>query len=184
MAANPELRVATLAEATALDALMKDSIRELFPRYYDARQTESSERYIGAVDRLLIVDGTYFVAPAEGEPVACGGWSKRDKLFTGTKEADPDDIRLLDPATEAAHVRAMFVRADWTRRGLGTRILEASETAAREEGFRTLNLMATLPGVPLYERYGFVAVREDIIRMPDGVEIASVEMEKPVEGAG
>ncbi|MFL5799470.1 MAG: GNAT family N-acetyltransferase [Actinomycetota bacterium] len=51
--------------------------------------------------------------------------------------------------------RAMFVRSDWTRRGLGTRILEASESAEKSEGSRMLSLMWTLPGLPLYAKYGF-----------------------------
>ena len=95
---------------------------------------------------------------AGGEAVACGGWSRRDRLYTGSGDA-VGDARELDPATEPARVRAMFVRDDWTRRGLGRRILEECEAAARREGFRTLSLMATLPGVPLYLAYGFRAAR-------------------------
>ena len=83
---------------------------------------------------MLLADGTYFVLESGGELVACGGWSRRDKLYTGSGDG-ADDARLLDPATEPARVRAMFVRADWTRRGLGRRILEACEAAARDEGF-------------------------------------------------
>ena len=112
---------------------------------------------------------------SDGEPVACGGWSRRDRL---SREWRRDgDARLLDPATEPARVRAMFVRADWTRRGLGRRILEACEAAARREGSRSWSLMATLSGVGLYRAYGFVDVDELEVTMPDGVTLACVSME-------
>ena len=158
---------------------MKASISALFPRFYDERQSASAVRYVSVVDLDLLADGTYFVLEHEGELVACGGWSRRDKLYTGSGDAAGDD-RLLDPASEPARVRAMFVRADWTRRGLGTRILELCEAAARAEGFTTLSLMATLPGVPLYERYGFTLLERTDVRMPDGVSIPCASMEKPL----
>lgn len=175
----PALRLAKVDEAEDIDALMKASTRDLFPMFYDADQTASSIRFIASVDRMLIEDGTYFVAEADGELVACGGWSRRDKLYTGSGDA-VGDARVLDPETEPARVRAMFVRADWTRRGLGTRILEACEAAARGEGYRTLALVATLPGEPLYARYGFREVERVDITMPDGVSIGGVTMFKPV----
>src|SRR5437867_4237898 len=131
---TPELRLATLDDEAAIEALMKASIRDIFPNFYDARQSASSIRYVGVADRMLIEDGTYFVAEADGELVACGGWSRRDKLYTGSG-ASGDDTRLLDPETEPARVRAMFVRPDWTRRGLGRRILEACEAAAKADLF-------------------------------------------------
>lgn len=177
----PILRPATLEDADAVDALMKASIRAVFPAYYDLRQTESAVTHVGRVDRMLIEDGTLFVIEAEDGLVASGGWSRRAKLFSGSADQE-GRARLLDPATEAARVRAMFVRGDRTRRGLGTRILEASEAAARAEGFRRLSLMATLPGVALYERLGFVARRRVTITHPDGVELACVEMDKAIPG--
>jgi GNAT superfamily N-acetyltransferase len=175
----PVLRLARIDEADAIDALMKASTRGLFPSYYDAVQTEASIQFIASVDSTLIADGTYFVAEAGGELVACGGWSRRDKLYSGSGEGNAD-ARLLDPATEPARVRAMFVRPDWTRRGLGRRILEACEAAAREEAFRTLALMSTLPGRPLYEAYGFRATGDAIVQMPNGVEVECTAMEKPI----
>lgn len=174
---TPQLRLATVADVAAISALMKSSIKHIFPRFYDARQTESSVQHVGVADRMLIEDGTYFVAEADGGPVACGGWSRRDKLYTGSGDAS-GDVRLLDPATEPARVRAMFVRSDWTRRGLGRQILEACEAAAKSEGFRTLSLMATLPGVPLYENYGFQELARSDLMMPDGVTITCAAMEK------
>ena len=176
---TPQLRLATLADKAAINALMKSSIRDIFPNFYDARQTDSSVQHVGVADRMLIEDGTYFVAEADGELAACGGWSRRDKLYTGSGDAS-DDVRLLDPATEAARVRAMFVRSDWTRRGLGRQILEACEAAARSEGYQTLSLMATLPGVPLYANYGFRELARSDLMMPDGVAIACAAMEKPI----
>ena len=159
---------------------MKASATALFPRYYDEQQAASAIRYVPEVDWTMLEDGTYFVIEADGEAVACGGWSRRDRLYTGSGDA-PGDARLLDPATEPARVRAMFVHPDWTRRGLGRRILEACEDAARGEGFRNLALMATLAGVPLYEAYGFRATEETDVVLPDGVRVPCVAMEKPVD---
>jgi GNAT superfamily N-acetyltransferase len=179
-ASTPELRRALLDDVEAIDDLMKASTRDLFPRVYDESQTAASVQFIASVDRTLVSDGTYFVFELDGELVACGGWSRRDKLYTGSGEGAAD-ARLLDPATEPARVRAMFTRSDWTRRGLGRRILEACEAAAKAEGFRTLALMATLPGLPLYSSYGFQALGDAEVRMPDGTTIAVVSMEKPIE---
>jgi GNAT superfamily N-acetyltransferase len=176
---EPVLRVATLEDELELDALMKTSAEVLFPRFYDERQSASAVRYVAQIDRLLLEDGTYFVLESGDDAVGCGGWSRRDKLYTGSGDSE-NDARLLDPATEPARVRAMFVRADWTRRGLGRRILEACEAAAKSEGFTRLALVATLPGLPLYLAYGFEALEHTDVTMPDGVTIASVTMEKPI----
>jgi GNAT superfamily N-acetyltransferase len=125
---------------------------------------------------MLVEDETYFVLEAGGEVVACGGWSRRDKLYSGSSEQE-GRAKLLDPATDPARVRAMFVRADWTRRGLGTRILEECTAAARRDGFRAMSLVATLPGLLLYEHYGFRAGARGPITLPDGVEIECVPMD-------
>ena len=172
------MRVATPADADAIDALMKESGAALFPDAYDGRQATSMVRFVSQVDPLLLEDGTYFVLEAGGELVGCGGWSRRDKLYTGG--GDAGDERLLDPATEPARVRAMFVRADWTRRGLGRRILDACEAAAKAEGFRTLVLSATMSGLPLYLAYGFERIQDQEMTMPDGVTATCVAMRKPI----
>ena len=176
---EPILRLATLNELEMIDRLMKASTRDLFPNFYDAARTEASIQYIASVDRQLVEDGTYFVLEAGDELVACGGWSRRDKLYTGSGDS-ATDAALLDAATQPARVRAMFVRSDWTRQGLGMRILEACEAAAKAEGFKRLALMATLPGLPLYERYGFTVVEHVDIPLPNGMAIGGASMEKPI----
>ena len=175
---QPPQRLATPADAPAISALMRASIRAHFPRFYDPRHTESAARYIGELDMTLIEDGTYYVHEAGGEIVACGGWSRRNRLYTGSGSSE-DDGRLLDPASEPARVRAMFVRSDWTRRGLGRAILERCERDAAAEGFTTLALMATLPGEQLYRAYGFRELSRTMVRLPDGVELEGVAMERP-----
>jgi len=176
----PVLRAATVEDLDAIAALMRLSVLELFPGFYDERQTASASVYIAHVDPVLVADGTYFVFDTDGEIVACGGWSRRGRLYTGDGDHEDDD-RLLDPATDAAHIRAMFVRSDWTRRGLGRAILEAGRDAARAEGFQRLDLGATLPGVPFYLAYGFKEIEPFVVTMPDGVRIEAVAMERPID---
>jgi GNAT superfamily N-acetyltransferase len=175
----PLQRVARASDAPEIAALMRASTRALFPSFYDARQTASAAVHIADLDLSLVEDGTYFVHEAGGEIVACGGWSRRDRLYTGSG-ARADDARLLDPRSEPARVRAMFVRADWTRRGLGRAILDACERAARAEGFSTLALMATLPGEPLYRAFGFREIERVEIALADGVGLAGVAMDRPI----
>ena len=176
---EPELRVATLDDEAAVERLIQQSAAILFPRFYDELRAASAVRYVAQADSLLLRDGTYFVLESGDEMVACGGWSRRDRMYTGSGDG-ADDARALDPKTEPARVRAMFVRADWTRRGLGRRILEACEAAAREEGFRELTLVATLPGVPLYLSFGFEPIDELEVLLPNGVRIDCVSMAKPL----
>ena len=173
------MRLATRDDVDSIEALMKASIRDLFPRFYAPEQIEPCVRYIGHLDTMLVDDGTYFVEEDETGLIACGGWSRRHKLYAGSA-AQEEDVRLLDPATEPAPVRAMFVRGDRTRRGLGTRIFEACERAARAEGFTKLALMATLPGVPLYRALGFEPLEEVDIPLEDGTLVAGVRMTRPV----
>ena len=175
---QPVLRLASLEDVDAIDALMKASISAIFPRFYNEAQTAASVKYIGSVDRTLVEDGTYFVLEADGEIVACGGWSRRDKLYTGSGDA-AGDARLLEPETEPARVRAMFVRGDWTRRGLGTRILEACESAAREKDSARLRSSPRCQGCCSMSGTG--PSRPDApVTMPDGTTVAAVAMEKPI----
>jgi GNAT superfamily N-acetyltransferase len=176
-------RLARVEDAPAIAQLMRASVLELFPAFYDADQTASAAVHIAHLDMQLIEDGTYFVHVSGEEIVACGGWSRRSKLYTGSGAAD-DDARLLDPETEPARVRAMFVRRDWTRRGLGRAILESCERAARAEGFTKLVLGATLPGEPLYRSFGFREVKRFMVTMPDGVVVECVSMERPLGALG
>jgi GNAT superfamily N-acetyltransferase len=178
--AGPVLRVAMPADVDAISGVMRSSVLELFPRFYDERQTASAARYVAHVDATLVSDGTYFVHEVEGEIVACGGWSRRGRLYTGAGDDDGDE-RLLDPRVEAAHIRAMFVRPDWTRRGLGRAILHAGHDAARAEDFTRLDLGATLPGVALYRAFGFREVEPFVVTMPDGVTLDAVVMERPID---
>ena len=178
----PLQRLATPDDADRITALMRSSVLGIFPRFYNERQTASAAVYIARLDLALIEDRTYFVHEIDGDMVACGGWSRRGRLYAGSVSQDGDD-RLLDPDAEAAHIRAMFVRADWTRRGLGRALLESSQAAARAWGFRMLDLMATLPGVPLYRAFGFRDVRIAAINMPDGVTVDAVVMARPVDPA-
>lgn len=173
-------RLALPSDAPRISELMRASVLDLFRRFYDQRQTASAAAYIAVIDMQLIEDGTYFVHEADEEIVACGGWSKRAKVYTGSGDQEGDE-RLLDPRTEPAHVRAMFVRSDWTRRGLGRAILESCERAAREEGFKDLALVATLPGEPLYQASGFREVERFTVTLPDGVSVEAVAMGRPIE---
>ena len=176
----PTLRVATMADGRKIGALMRASAQAIFPAYYDPTQTASAVRHVAQVDPTLLMDGTYYVIEAGDGFVACGGWSRRGRPYMGSATSGGDD-RLLDPATEAAHIRAMFVRPDWTRRGLGRRILEHCEMAAARQGFSRLDLVATLPGIPLYEAFGFVATADvrDIV-LADGVPLPCLAMSKAI----
>lgn len=173
------IRTATPEDLESIERVMRASLASLGAGYYDARQLESAVRFVAVADPEIVADGTYFVVEDEGRIVACGGWSKRKKLFTGTGESPASE--LLDPEVDAARIRAMFVLPEYARRGIGRMILDRAEREARHAGFGTCELMATLPGVPLYEKCGYEAIRESDIELPDGVRLQGVFMSRCVK---
>lgn len=176
------VRVATGADLPAIRALIPDSVRRLSVGFYTPEQIESSIRYVFGPDTQLIADGTYFVAERGGVVAGCGGWSARRTLYGGDQAKDADDPRL-DPATEPARIRAFFVHPDHARRGIASAIYEACVAAARAAGFRSLELMATLPGEPLYRTFGFHPVEAVESTLPDGVSIGFVRMRREIDQA-
>jgi GNAT superfamily N-acetyltransferase len=173
------VRLATLADVAVLQKLIEQSARGLSVGYYTTSQIESSLRYVFGTDTRLIADGTYYVVEAEGRMVACGGWSRRRTLFGGDQMKQGEDP-LLDPATDAARIRAFFVDPEWARRGLGSLLIERSIEAARAAGFLRMELIATLPGEPLYRAAGFVETERFSLRLPDGVEVPVVRMSRTI----
>jgi len=170
------VRIATVADVPTLRALIDASVRGLQTRDYTAAEIERALATVYGVDTQLIADGTYWVAEAD-QIVGCGGWSKRATLFGGDQYAGREDS-LLDPTRHAAKIRAFFVHPDWARRGIGTKILDACEGAAREAGFTRFEMGATLTGVPFYEARGYTALDRIIVPLPGGESMAVVRMEK------
>jgi GNAT superfamily N-acetyltransferase len=175
-----DLRVARTADIPALNELIADSARSLSVGFYTPQETESAITYVFGVDTQLLADETYYVMERDRVFVACGGWSKRRTLFGGDQlksGADP----LLDPATEPARIRAFFVHPGAARQGLGTRLLRHCMNAAAAAGFRTIELAATLPGVPLYAAFGFTPIEETHVPLPDGVRLPIIRMGRALD---
>jgi GNAT superfamily N-acetyltransferase len=175
----PSLRLARIEDVPALDELIALSVRELLGRHYTPRQIAGALGSVFGVDRQLIRDGTYFVLENFGHLVAGGGWSRRRAPFGGdAARTDPDPE--LNPATDAARIRAFFVHPDWERRGLGRALLAASESAARAAGFRRFELVATLAGEPLYRWHGFTETQRTRVALANGEFLLVVHMAKPI----
>jgi GNAT superfamily N-acetyltransferase len=170
-------RLATFNDVPQLMALIDLSVRGLSEGYYTLVQIESSLKYIFGVDSQLITDGTYYVAEKDGTLVGCGGWSKRNTLYGGDQHKEIEDP-LLDPAHDAARIRAFFVHPDYARQGIGRQIINVCETAAKSNGFTNFELGATLPGVPLYTALGYETVNRVDAVLPDGVVLGILKMRK------
>jgi GNAT superfamily N-acetyltransferase len=174
---NVSLRPATRHDAPEVGEIMRESLRGLGREVYTPEQVASSIAYVGRPDFQLIDDGTYFVAVADGAVVGCGGWSRRRKPYSGSASA-PGDEELLDPSRDAAHIRAMFVRPAFARRGIGRAILELCEGRAAGEGFRRLHLVALRSGERMYAACGYRVVADAPVTLEDGVVLECTLMEK------
>jgi GNAT superfamily N-acetyltransferase len=172
------IRVAHEADVPALRDLIDASVRGLQKGDYSPEQIEAALQKVFGVDSQLIADGTYFAAETRlGEIAGCGGWSKRKTLFGGDVWVAREDS-LLDPAKDAAKIRAFFVHPKWARRGIGTLILEACESAATAAGFTRFEMGATLTGVPLYRARGYTAIENLAVPLGSGLALPIVRMEK------
>lgn len=170
------IRLAEERDIPALEKLIELSVRTLLAEHYAPAVLDASLGSAFGVDRRLIRDRSYFVVEHEGRLIACGGWSRRGRAYGadhGTADEPP-----LDPATDHARIRAFFVHPEWTRRGLGQAILNASEAAARAAGFTRALLIGTLAGEKLYTANGYVAEEKFEAPLPNGQLLTVIRMTK------
>lgn len=186
---NVRYRLATSADIPHLPALIEASVRGLQAQAYSASQMDQALGTWLGLDTQLIADQTYFVVEPEGESApelascgglaACGGWSRRKTPYGSDHRPDRDDA-LLDPRRDAAKIRAFFVHPAWARRGIGSRILELCEQAGQAEGFKCFEMGATLTGIPLYRRHGYVEGERIELPLADGEVLPIVRMTKHI----
>jgi GNAT superfamily N-acetyltransferase len=169
-------RLAMPNDIPALKILMERSISLLLPAFLSREEVAASHEVMG-LDTQLITDGTYFVIEAEGAIAGCGGWSRRATLFGGDHTSGRD-AALLDPASEAARVRAMYTDPAFTRRGVGRLILALCEEKAAAEGFKSCEMAATLGGEPLYAACGYHRIEPFEAQTSSGVRVPLVRMGK------
>lgn len=171
-----EIRIALPADSETIQQLIAISARGLSLGYYSEEQVGAALKSVSGVDSLLIEDGTYFVAEADGRIIGCGGWSKRKTLFGGD-QFSKRDAGLLDLRCEAAKIRAFFVHPNFARQGIGRAILDRCEAEASDRGFISLELMSTLPGIEFYLACGYVT-GDPIFYDAAGMPLKFVPMKK------
>jgi GNAT superfamily N-acetyltransferase len=170
------IRKATRDDRERIQALIAASARGLSEEY-SSDQIEAALVNVFGVDSQLIEDGTYFVAESSSELAGCGGWSKRRNIFGSDKYA-VRDLTELDPSAEPAKIRAFFVHPQFARRGVARALLSVCEHEAKAAGFRALELMSTLPGIPLYRACGFAGEKRVEYEAEGGVKLDFVPMRK------
>jgi GNAT superfamily N-acetyltransferase len=171
-------RVATELDIPALAELIPLSVRELQTEHYSPEQIDVAiKTSVFGVDRQLIRDGTYFVAESDQQIVGCGGWSRRRSKYGGDGHRTEPNTEL-DPHHDPARIRAFFVHPHWARRGIGRSIMVACEEAIVAAGFRTVEIVATLSGEPLYVAFGYSVVERFAIPMTTGLGLPVVRMTK------
>ena len=174
------IRPARLDEIPELETLIRLSARALSRDDYSDAEIEACVAHVFGVDSELVADGTYSVVEEGGHAVACGGWSRRKTLFGGDNY-EGRESGFLDPATDAAKIRAFFVHPNFARRGLGTLILRHCEHEARAAGFTRMEMMATLPGVKLYRTLGYAGDTPQVFDMPNGIPVTFVPMYRQLD---
>jgi len=174
------IRKANLDDREAIGRLIIESARNLSREDYSEQQIEAAILTVFGVDTDLILDGTYFVADSSGMLIGCGGWSKRRTLFGGDRFASRDSSEL-DTKLEAAKIRAFFIHPEYARKGIARAILSECESEARAYGFRSIELMATLPGLKLYKACGYEGDRRVEYEIGDGIGIEFVPMRKDLQ---
>jgi GNAT superfamily N-acetyltransferase len=177
--ASLQHRLARHEDIATLTALMDAAIGTLQKPFLDEGQIAASRTIMG-LDTQLIADRTYFIVEQDDVLAGCGGWSRA--TMYGGDSSPGRSAELLDPAKDAARIRAMYTHPAFVRRGVGRLILSLCKGAARAEGFTRAELVATMAGLPLYKACGYRAL-EPLIDDRSGVGVPLMRMTKSLRAA-
>jgi GNAT superfamily N-acetyltransferase len=172
------IRLASLEDIPKLTTLIPDSARVLQADYYTSEQIEGALGTVFGVDSQLIQDRTYFVAEHNNQIVGCGGWSQRKTLYGGDSGKNNQEDSLLNPDSDSAKIRAFFVAPARARQGIGSQIVQSCELAAERAGFKDVETIATLAGEPFYTKFGYRAIEQFEIPLPNNQFLPVVRMFK------
>ena len=134
-----QTRIEVLRAANQLpdDTDMSEIKRQSFEYYQKALGDDSHIAY-------LIYDGNRFVG--------AGGVSFFQVMPT-----------YHNPSGNKAYIMNMYTAPEYRRRGIACRTIDLLVKAAKEQGVDHITLEATAMGRPLYEKYGFVKMNDEMI---------------------
>lgn len=160
------LRIATPADAAAVQDLLQASYPELMSASYDAAILADALPRFTRANPSLLSSGTYYLAESESEGVVgCGGWTRERP---GTGEVAPG----------LGHIRHFGTHAAWIGKGVGRSIYAMCEEKARAAGVRRLECYSSLNAQGFYAALGFRPIRQiEVYPSPD-VAVPGVLMER------
>lgn len=148
-----QIDVAKFGDLESILELQESSLRFLTSKEYDARQIESlikSQKPIRSYQNEIS-----FVAYSDSKLVGFASLS----VHTPT-------------------INAIFVHPDFTRLGIGTRLLEAIENTAIEKKHKTMYVMSSLSAIDFYQARGYTITIESGFWSEPTIWIPCVNMQK------
>lgn len=163
-------RIATLADADPVTAVLEASYTALLAGHYDAALLVRALPAMTRANPRLLGSGKYYVAEVDDHlVVACGGWSFERP---GTGE-------LVDGL---AHVRHFGTHPQWVGRGIARAILSRCINDAAAQGVQVMETYSTFAAVNFYRALGFDGADPIGVPMAPGVTFPSVLMKLKVNG--
>lgn len=171
-------------DAQGIEKVHKAAIRAFGSQAYDDVQvsawaaTGSDETGWGIGDLTALADDDRHavVAEVDGDVAGFG------RIRLGVIPDAPPDRLLALVDQPVAEVTAVYVHPESARKGLGSKILAALETSARDTGATVIGLLAARNAVAFYESNGYETVACRPHEPAEGVEMKTVWMEKVCSG--
>ena len=177
---NFTFRKANFKDIDELEQLIQISAKSINSSYYTESEINAALGNAWTVDKQLISDGTYWtVEHQNGKIIGCGGWSKQRLLFGKSESLNLLESEL-NPDTEPARIRAFFVHPQYTRMGIGKELLKKCENEAELQGFKYIELVATLSGEKLYSANGYRKIKTYEVELGNGITNKVVSMKKNI----
>ena len=160
------VRVASLADTKVVEALLRASYPSLMAPGYPTDLLAQALPFMVRANPALLCSGTYYLAEEpEGTVIGCGGW---------TLERPGAADMPVDPTL--GHIRHFATHPNWTRRGVGKRLLDRCTTDALATGVCGFECYSSLVAEAFYSALGFAVIEPVMVGMGPGVAFPSVRM--------
>ena len=148
-----------LPELRALHAL---SFKALASGEHSSEQVFAHMRFMNTDDYAADVASSNILCArdARGHLTATAGWIK------------------MESAPNTARIRKVFVHPDMARKGLGRRMVIATEIAARSQGADDYFVRANINAKGFYTRLGYAEIKPSVMAVSGGVNLPVMFMHK------